>query len=73
MIMSLLTSCLSLFKPRCRLLLENAFLRKQLEIATRTSPRLRLRPFDRFFFSTLTAFYSSWKETLLVVKPETVI
>ena len=73
MIRSLLTFCLSLFKPRSRLLLENAFLRKQLEIATRTSPRLRLKPFDRFFISTLTTIYSSWKETLLIVKPETVI
>ena len=36
-------------------------------------PRPRLRPSDRFFFSIMTDLFDSWKETLLVVKPETVI
>jgi hypothetical protein len=63
----------SLFKTHTQLHLEILFFRKQLEIVARTSPRLRLRPFDRFLFGILTETFSSWKETLLIVKPETVI
>ncbi len=44
-----------------------------MEILTRTSTRHRLRPSDRFFISILTDLYDAWKETLLIVKPETVI
>ena len=49
------------------------FLRKQLEIVTRTSPKLRLRPSERFFMGILTDLFDSWKEALLIFKPETVI
>jgi len=73
MITSILWFCLSLFKSHTQLHLEILFLRKQLEIVARTSPRLRLRPSDRFFISVLTDLFDSWKETLLIVRPETVI
>lgn len=73
MIRSLLSFCVGFLKSRTQLQLENVFLRKQLEILTRTSPKLRLRPSDRFFFSVLTNFFSSWKSTLPIIKPETVI
>jgi transposase InsO family protein len=53
--------------------LEVLCLRKQLEIVARTSPKSRFRPSDRLFFSILTHVYDSWKETLLIIKPETVI
>jgi hypothetical protein len=56
-----------------QLQLEIIFLRKQLEILARTSTRPQLRSSDRFFFSTMTNVFDSWKETLLVIKPETVI
>jgi putative transposase len=49
------------------------YLRKQLDILTRTSPRPRLRPSDRFFFSLLTNVFSSWKSRLIIIKPETVV
>jgi hypothetical protein len=49
------------------------YLRKQLEILTRTSAKPRLTLSDRFFFSILSDIFSSWKETLLIIKPETVI
>jgi hypothetical protein len=52
---------------------EILFLRKQLEIITRTSPKLRLRPSGRFFMGILTDLFDSWKEALLIFKPETVI
>ena len=73
MIRSFLSFCLSLFKSTSQVRLENIFLRKQIEILTRTATRSRLRPSDRFFFSVMTDFYRSWKETLLIIKPETVI
>jgi putative transposase len=73
MIRSFLSFCLSLFKSTSQVRLENIFLRKQLEILARTSTRPRLRSSDRFFFSTMTSVFGSWKETLLVIKPETVI
>jgi putative transposase len=53
--------------------MEIIFFRKQLEILARTSSRPRLRPSDRIFFSVMTDVFSSWKETLLVFSPETVI
>lgn len=73
MIRSLLSFCVRFFKSRTQLQLEIVCLRKQLEILTRTSPRPRLRPFDRFFFSVLTSIFTSWKNSLLIIKPETVI
>ena len=68
-----LSLCLRFFKSRIQLQLEIIFLRKQIEILTRTSRKPRLRHFDRLFFSTMTTVFDSWKETLLVIKPETVI
>jgi hypothetical protein len=73
MIGSLLSLCLSLLRSRIQIQLEKVFLLKQLEIVTRTSTELRLRPSDRFFISILTDVYDSWKDTLLIVNPETVI
>ena len=73
MVRSLLSFCLRILKSRTELQLEIVYLRKQLEILARSSAKPRFRPSDRFFFSTLTDVYSSWTETLLIVKPETVI
>ena len=73
MIRSLLSLCLRFFKSRIQLQLEIIFLRKQLEIVARTSPKLRIRHFDRLFFSTMTNLFGGWKNTLLILKPETVI
>jgi len=73
MIRSLLSLCLRFFKSRAQLQLEIVYLRKQLEILTRTSPRPHFRSSDRFFFSRLTSIFSSWKGTLLIIKPGTVI
>jgi hypothetical protein len=73
MIRSLLLFCLRFFKSRTQLQLEIVYLRKQLEILTRTASRPRFRPSERFFFSVLTHIFSSWQSTLLIIKPETVI
>jgi putative transposase len=73
MFRSFLTLFLKFFNSRAQLQLEIVFLRKQVERLTRTSPRPRFRPSDRFFFSVLTSIFSSWKSALLIIKPETVI
>jgi transposase InsO family protein len=73
MLSSFLSFCFRFFRSRIHLQLEIIFLRKELEILARTSSRPRLRSSDRFFFSTITNVFGSWKETLLVIKPETVI
>jgi putative transposase len=72
-IRSFVSFCLGFFKSRTQLQLEIVSLRKQLEILARTSAKPRLRPSDRFFFSILTNTFSSWKSTLLIIKPKTVI
>jgi len=72
MIRSFLSFSLRFFKSRLQLQLEIIFLRKQLEIAARTSPKLRIRHFDRLFFSVVTNPFGEWKNTLLILKPETV-
>jgi putative transposase len=73
MIRSFLSFCLRFFKSRIQLQLEIVYLRKQLEILARSSTKPRFRPSDRFFFSFLTNVFSSWKTTLLIIKPGTVI
>ena len=73
MIRSFLSFCLRFLKSRIQLQLEIVYLRKQLEIPARSSARPRFRPSDRFFFSILANVFSSWKTTLLIIKPGTVI
>ncbi len=73
MVRSLLSFCLRFLKSRTQLQLEIVYLRKQLEILTRTSAKPRLRPSDRFFISILTGIFNSWKGSLLILKPETVV
>jgi putative transposase len=73
MLRSLFSFFLSLFKSHTQLHLEVLFLRKQLEIAVRCSPKLKIRPTERFFLGIVTSLYDSWREALLIVKPETII
>ena len=73
MIGSLLSFRLRFLNSRIQLQLEIVFLRKQLDILARTSAKPRLGPSDRFFFSILSGIFNSWKGSLLIIKPETVI
>jgi putative transposase len=73
MIRSLCSLFLSLFKSHTQLHLEVLFLRKQLEIVTCSSPKLRLRPSDRFFMSILANLFDCWKDATWIVQPETVM
>ena len=55
------------------LALENLALRQQVAIMKRSTKRPRLRNLDRLFWILLSRFWRNWQESLIVVKPETVI
>jgi len=60
---------------RCRrgLMLENLALRQQLVVLKRKHPRPKLGPLDKLFWVVALRFWSRWKETLVLVLPETVV
>ncbi len=74
---SILTLAAAVVRSFCRgrqsLILENLALRQQLATYKRTGKRPRLRPADRVFWAWLSKLWDPWKESLIVVKPETVI
>ena len=61
------------FWLRSELALENLALRQQLAVLNRRHPRPKIRNLDRFFWILLSRSWERWKETLLIVKPETVL
>ena len=63
----------SRFRNRTELALENLALRQQLAILKRNRPHARLRRRDRLFWACLSSVWQRWRESLIVVKPETVI
>lgn len=69
----LLPVILSTFKITSNLAVENLALRQQLAIMKRSSKKPSLRIRDRLFWVFLSRFWSNWKETLIIVKPETVV
>jgi hypothetical protein len=62
MLGSLLSFCLSFLRTTTQVRLENPFLQKLLEIAARSSPKLKIRPTDRFFLGLLTDLPESWRD-----------
>ena len=58
---------------RSDLALENLALRQQLAVLRRQHRRPRIRKLDRAFWVILSRFWGDWKETLIIVKPETVL
>lgn len=64
----------ALFRSRRDLLLENAVLRHQLQVALRTNPRPRLRPIDRILWVWLSRLWPrGWRQRLSIVQPATFI
>jgi putative transposase len=53
------------------LIAENAFLRQQLMVLKRQTPRPSLTPQDRGLLVLLASWVRGWKDVLFVVKPET--
>jgi putative transposase len=62
-----------LFCARRSLLLENLALRQQLAVFKRRHPRPRLNTLDKLFWVTTRRIWSEWKNSLMVVTPETVV
>ena len=62
-----------LFGSRRDLLLENLALRQQLVVLKRRRPRSRFTSHDRFFWVFLRRFWPGWKQSLVLVQPETVV
>ena len=59
-------------RSRRNLLPENLALRQQLSVLKRRHPKPTLSPLDKFFWVLARRFWSAWKQSLLVVTPETV-
>ena len=72
-ILRLLSLILTALRLQSELALENIALRQQLAVLNRRHRRPRLRKSDRFFWLLLSRSWSHWKETLVIVKPETVL
>ena len=61
------------FRPRMRLIAENLCLRQQLLVLQRRHPQPRLGNADRRFWIIACRWFSSWRGSLLIVKPEMVL
>jgi len=61
------------FRPRARLVVENLCLRQQLLVLQRRHLQPRLGNADRRFWIIASRWFSSWRGSLLIVKPETVL
>src|SRR5213593_3301361 len=60
-------------RTRRELALENLALRQQLAVWKARQPRPRLTETDRIFWVLLSRLWTSWRHSLLVVRPETVV
>ena len=70
---NLLSVTLSRFNIISNLALQNLALRQQLAVMQRNCRKPQIYNRDRFFWILLVGLCDSWKETLVIVKPETVI
>jgi len=69
-----LFTCLSaFFRSRYNLGLEILALRQQVGVLKRKVPRPRLEAQDRIFWILLRSLWPSWRNVLVIVKPETVV
>src|SRR5262245_24475026 len=62
-----------LFRTRDELVTENAALRQQLIVASRHVKRPALRSWERGLLVVLASRFRNWQNTVLLVKPETVL
>jgi hypothetical protein len=61
------------FRSRRDLLLENLALRQQLSILKRRNTRPLLNRIDRLFWAVAKGLWSQWKQSLVIVTPDTVV
>src|SRR5580704_3669607 len=62
-----------LFRGRQSFLLENLALRQQLVALKRRHPRPSLDLFDKLFRVIARRVWSAWKQSLIIVTPETIV
>ena len=65
--------CHDAMRPRSQLILENALLRKQLAILHRQVQRPAFTDADRRWLVILASMIQNWRQTLLIVQPETLL
>ena len=63
----------ALFAKKADLVAENLALRQQLIVFRRKVGRRRLRRRDRIFWLWLARSWGGWRDTLIIVKPTTVV
>ena len=73
LVLALLGALRAALGARTDLVLENLALRQQLALLRRRSKRPRFGPLDRLFWIWLSQRWARWRETLNLVRPETVI
>ena len=64
---------LDLARSRPTLIAENALLRHQLVVLSRTCGRARLSSWDRIIMVLLARLVQEWRDALVVVKPQTIL
>src|SRR3989440_6321998 len=69
----LLQTLRSAVSTRRELALENLALRQQLAVWKARQPRPRLTVMDRIFWVVLSRLWKSWRNSLQMVRPETVV
>jgi transposase InsO family protein len=72
-LISLFSALLAGFRYRLALQTEILALRHQVIVLKRSVNRPKIRVWDRFLWIWLLRFWSEWRSTLVIVKPETVI
>jgi hypothetical protein len=60
-------------RPKALLIAENLCLRQQLLVLQRRRPQPPLRNADRQFWICASRWFAGWRNSLLIVKPETVL
>ncbi len=70
---SLIRSVVALFRSRREQAIVELALRQQLAVYVQKRPRPRLTPLDRAFWVALSRFWPRWKNTLVIVSPDTVV
>lgn len=72
-LLTLIRTPFSVFRFRRAHALENLALRHQLDVLQRTAKKPRLRASDRALWFVPSRLWSGWRDSLIVVRPETVI
>jgi len=70
---ALLRCSLAFFRSQKEHVIVELALRQQLATYAQTGSKSRLTPLDRTFWVVLFRFWSHWRDTLVIVKPDTVI